>query len=329
MTANKNRPSPQRPGRRDFLKTSLAVAAGAATVGASVFGGAPSIASAAPDTASSRLAFTAAGPEYRFDTGVLQGTLRAGGKSLGLRPVVDVASGTRLSGGMGLFSPYRLLTPEARFGHAAWDWPSRARLPADGGVEVHWLPDKEHPLDLKAVYRFASPNALDFLATVAPQRDLRRFELFLASYFSGFAASFVYVQSVPQAGGKPGFLEATKRAGDWQMFPRDEDAVRMITDGRWLYPPDPPPWKIGPKLAAPLALRRDARSGLTALVMAPAGDCFAVSTPYGQDDHRSLYLSLLGRDLKAGHTASARARLVIAKTISDQQAVDLYRAYVR
>ena len=91
------------------------------------------------------------------------------------------------------------------------------------------------------------------------------------------------------------------------MFPRDEDAVRMITDGRWLYPPDPPPWKIGPRLAAPLALRRDARSGLTALVMAPAEDCFAVSTPYGQDDHRSLYLSLLGRDLKAGHTASARA----------------------
>ncbi len=217
MTRNKSRPSQQFPGRRDFLKTSLAAAAGAATI--SVLGGDQSSAAGAPDAAPGPLAFTAAGREYRFDTGALQGALREGGKSLGLRPVTDAASGTRLSGGMGLFSPYRLLTPEARFGHAAWEWPSRARLLADGGVEVHWLPDKEHPLELKAVYRFAAANTLDFRAAVTPQRELRRFELFLASYFSGFPASFVYVGSAPQTGGKPSFLEVTRQAGDWQMFP--------------------------------------------------------------------------------------------------------------
>ena len=82
-----------------------------------------------------------------------------------------------------------------------------------------------------------------------------------------------------------------------------------------------------PRLAAPLALRRDAKRGLTAVIMAPAGDCFAVSMPYGEDGHRSVYLSLFGRDLKAGETASARARMVIGKAISDQQAIELYEAY--
>jgi hypothetical protein len=244
-----------------------------------------------------------------------------------MRPAWDVASDTPLAASMGLCSPYRLLTPEARFGTAAWDWPSRSQRLSDGAVEVHWLPDKEHPLELQGVYRFAAPDTLDFQATVKPQRALRRFELFLASYFQGFPSSFVYVRDLPEAGGKPGFLEATKQVGDWQIYPRDQQAARVIADGRWNYPPNPVAWKIIRRLAAPLALRRDAKSGLTAVLMAPAEDCFAVATPYGEDPHRSLYLSLFGRDLKAGESASAHARIVIGKGISDQRAIELYEAY--
>ena len=73
---------------------------------------------------------------------------------------------------------------------------------------------------------------------------------------------------------------------------------------------------------------RDAKSGLTAVLMAPAEDCFAVSTPYGEESHRSVYLSLFGRDLKAGEMASARARLLIGKAISDHQAIELYDRYL-
>ena len=61
-----------------------------------------------------------------------------------------------------------------------------------------------------------------------------------------------------------------------------------------------------PRLAKPLALRRDAATGLVGLVMAPRDDCFAISTPYGSDGHRSLYLSLLGRDIFKGQQATAR-----------------------
>ena len=292
--------------------------------------GAPgALTATAAESPSAALAFTAAGKEYRFDTGVLRGTLREGGRSMGLRPVREGTAGTSVAGALGLFSPYRLLTVDARFGTAAWDWASTSQWLRDGAVEVHWLPDAEHPLEITAVYRWTAPNVLDWQAAVKPQRDLRRFELFLASYFDGFPASFVYVQESPAAGGKPGFLEAVKSAGVWQAFPRDDEAVRTIADGRWKRPPNPVDWKIMPRLAGPLALRRDAGSGLAAVLMAPPGDCFAVSTPFGEEGHRSVYLALFGRDLKAGEAASARARLVIGRDISDRQAIALYQAYVR
>jgi hypothetical protein len=82
-----------------------------------------------------------------------------------------------------------------------------------------------------------------------------------------------------------------------------------------------------PALAAPLAMRRDAKTGLAAVVMAPARDCFAVCTPYGEESHRSLYLSLFGRDLNDGETATARARLIIGCDITEERAVALYEAY--
>jgi hypothetical protein len=276
-------------------------------------------------SADAKLAFTAAGKEYTFNTGVLRGTLRGGGKSKGLLPVLCGDVG--IAGSLGILSPYRLLTADARFGPAAWDWASQAQILPDGAVEVRWSPDAEHPLEMTAVYRWSAPGTLDFTATVKPQRVLLKFELFLASYFAGFPMSQVYVAESPAAGGKPAFMEAVKAAAVWQAFPRDDDAARIITDGRWTRPPNPVEWKIMPRLAAPLAVRRDAKTGLAAVLMAPPEDCFAISTPYGEEGHRSLYLSLFGRDLKAGESATARARLVIGQGISDEQAIALYRAY--
>lgn len=274
------------------------------------------------------LAFTAQGEECRFDTGVLRGTLRSQGRSLGLTSVVDSASGTAIARAYGLFSHYRLLDDRTRYGHAAWDWTSEAQVISRGAVEVQWSADDEHPFDMKAVYRWTARNTLDVVTTVVPQADLKRFEVFLASYFQGFAKSLVYVDGCPETDGKPGFLEAKKSYANWQMFPRDDKAVGIIQDGRWRRPPSPVEWKIMPHLAAPLAMRRDAESGLVGLVMAPAADCFAVATPFGKESHRSLYLSLLGRDLKADEAATARSRLIIGRRISDDDAVALYKSYL-
>jgi len=281
------------------------------------------------DETSPSLAFIAAGKEYHFDTGALRGTLRAGGRSQGLGPVQDIGAGKAISGPFGLLSPYRLLTADARFGTAAWDWASQARLLENCAVEVRWDADREHPLEMTAKYRFAAADTIDLTLTVKPKQDLRGFELFLASYFAGFERSFAYVRgAASKAGGhNPLLVEATPADGHWQVFPRDNEAKRLYADGRWKRPPHPVDWVVRWPLAAPLAVRRDRGSGSAAAVMAPAGDCFAVAMPYGEDPHRSVYLSLFGRDVKAGETAVARVRLVVRHGLSDEKAEQLYHEF--
>src|SRR5512133_2884847 len=79
------------------------------------------------------LAFKEAGSgEFSFDTGILKGTLRSGGASKGLSPIVHVPSGTRLDSSMGLFGHYRILGENKRYGDSAWKRPSTAKLNSDG-----------------------------------------------------------------------------------------------------------------------------------------------------------------------------------------------------
>ena len=274
--------------------------------------------------AENKLAFTAAGDEFNFNTGALRGTLRAKGQSAGLMSVFDGASGTPLSRSMGLFSHYRLLDAGARYGTAAWDWTSEAKLLPGGEVEARWSADAAHPFDMTAVYRWVAPDTLDVTTRVTARQELRRFEVFLASYFDGFPLTYVYAKD---AAGKSAFIGAPKSAAVWHMFPRDAAAVQIIGDGRWQHPPSPVEWTIRPPLTAPLAVRRDAVRGLAAVVMARAQDCFAIAAPHDEENHRSLYLSLFGRDFKPGESAVARSRLVIGRNISDEQAVALHKTF--
>jgi hypothetical protein len=88
-------------------------------------------------------------------------------------------------------------------------------------------------------------------------------------------------------------------------------------------------------MAGPLCMRQDAKSGIAVLLMSPPEDCFAVETPYNMDSpdgvagHYSMYLSLFGKDLKAGQPARARVRLVVAHDVTDQGAVELYEKYLQ
>jgi hypothetical protein len=83
-----------------------------------------------------------------------------------------------------------------------------------------------------------------------------------------------------------------------------------------------------------MAMRTDDKSGVSAILMSPPEDCFAIATPYnktppdGVAGHQSLYLSLFGREVKAGQTAQADARLVVGRKIADRQAVELYAKYL-
>ena len=264
--------------------------------------------------AKGKLGFIASGTNgFAFDTGVLKGKLRAGGKSTGLSSVVHLPTGVTMDSSMGLFGHYRVFSTNKRYGTAAWDWPSDARLRQDGSVEVCWPSTDDRPFKLRAVYRWAAPDTLDLETTVQAKTDLAKFESFMASYFAEcFTNACVYARSNNQQ-----WLEtADKSHGIWQAFPRDEQAVAIIQDGRWKLPPNPVDWVSRPCLAKPLAIRGCPANDLRAVIMSPLQDCFAVLTPFEAEGHRSMYLCLFGNDLKAGETARARARLVIGTDLT-------------
>ena len=284
-----------------------------------------------PESPSAKFSFTSNEKgEYVFNTGVLRGKLRPDGKSLGLSSMVHIPSGIRLNGNYGIFSYYRIFTTNKRYGTAAWDRPSMSKLLPDGAVTVYWPMEKEYPFEITAVYHLKNETTLDLETTVKAQKDLQNFEVFLASYFNeNFRAPFVYTSSNPETKGKPGFILARKSFGDWQMFPRDNEVLQIINDGRWQKEPNPVNWTIMPYLEAPICIRRGDTSVPTIILMTPPEDCFAIATPYQGESHYSLYMSLFGRDVKAGQLLKSHCRLIIAADVSDKQILDLYLKYIK
>jgi hypothetical protein len=267
---------------------------------------------------------------YKFDTGVLCGEIRKDDLTLGLSSMVHVPSGMKVSGKYGVFSYYRVFTTNQRYGHAAWEWPSVSKLLPDGTVQIFWPAEPNQPVELTATYRLSGQAAIDVETVVKAQKDLPHFELFLASYFTeAFPKSRMYVDKNPKAQDRPGFLAAEKSFGDWLMFPKAEDVLPMIRDGRWDKEPNPVRWVIMPSLAAPIGVRSAASGGLAVVLMAPPEDCFAISTPYEGEGHYSTYLSLFGRDLRAGQVVKAHCRLVVAESLSNDRIVTLYKEYIK
>ena len=279
---------------------------------------------------------------FHFDTGTVRGKLRLDGKAQGIPELIHVPSGVEVTHGggrAGVLSPYRVFSAGTRYTKAARDWPSTAKLLPDGAVEARFPPADDHPLEMTLVYRWTSPDTIDLETVVTPQQDMPRFEVFLSSYFADDFAVSVYVQ--PNRFAKdapPCFIPGDHTPlvdGNYLMFPRDRRTVLTIFDGRWDIPPSAVQWSISRWMAAPLAIRRSSSSGITALLMAPPEDCFAVSTPYNQTPpdhvagHASLYLSLFGGDVAAGQTVRARSRLIIAKDLTDKAAVGRYREYLK
>ena len=284
-------------------------------------GGGPARCSAQTPSGSS-LAFRATeGGEFVFDTGVLRGKLRPKGKTLGLAAVVHIPTGQMLDkgeNGYGLFSHYRVFTTNHRYGVGAWDWPSTARLETNGAVEVLWPAAEGRPFVLRARYRWARPDQLELETIVEAQQALPGFESFLASYFNETFTNAV-VCAKPAPGSLAGGLQPIESSfGDWQMFPREAKVLDLIQDGRWQLLPNPVAWKTSRQLATPVVARRAPSSNLSVVLSASSRDCFAIAAPHQTEGHYSLYLSLFGRDLKAGETARARAWLEVGTGLSDE-----------
>lgn len=279
--------------------------------------------------------------EFTFDTGTYAGRLVVGEKSQGLVSLIDKATGTGLTKGQpnyGIFSFYRLLSPKQRWGGVIWEWPKTARLLPDGGLRIDWPAADDHPAHISATFRWTSPDTLDLEAGIQPERDMPKLELFIGSYFKDGARGKVYLAAPRHAPGKPELLPVDvtfMTLGTFLAFPRDLEAAQLVYDGRWEQGLHPVQWSISRYLGAPLAMRRDDKTGLTVMLMSRADDCSCVYCSYDKDPpdgvagHFSTYLSLFGGDLKKGGTAHARARLVIRQDVTSADAINVYEQFVK
>lgn len=275
---------------------------------------------------------------YTFDTGLFRGKMRVDGEAQGLCSIVHVPTGTELVASPGLLSYYRVFSTGIRYGKAVRDWPVVARVVQDGALEIRFPPAADHPMEVTGTFRWLSPDTLDLITTVKAADALPRLEVFLSSYFvEGFDA-FVYMNRNRYGEGPPAALLRADRSelldGNYLIFPRDDKALQVIYDGRWNIPPDPVTFAFVRYLAAPIAVRRNEKAGLTAVLMSLPDECFAVAASYNKQPpdnvaaHRSLYLSLFGRDLAAGQVAQSRCRLTFGNDLSDDAILERYRQYV-
>ena len=295
--------------------------------------GGPLALAGAPD-----LKFERAGDRiFAFDTGVVKGRLRANGKYQGISSFVDVETGKELTRSAGIFSYYRVLSIDRRWGHAARDWPMTGTLLPDGAIRIDWPPQEDHPLEIKAVYRWRSPVILDLLTTVRPKVTMPGFELFLSSYFGTPFKAYVYTKPARPPEAKPEFIPVDVNPlvrDSYLAFPTNRRAARMFFDDRWAPANGFVPWSVTRMLAAPIGMKRDPGSGITFLLMSRPEDCFAINMSYNMDppdgvaSHSSVYMSLFGKDLKAGEPAHAHVRLVVGRNLSDERAVELYEEYI-
>jgi hypothetical protein len=279
---------------------------------------------AAPD---SKLAFQDDNHgNFVFDTGVVQGSVKKEGKADALKPVAYVDPNVPIDNRHGLFVPYRFLTPQRRYGFGSWEWPRTGQLREDGSAELHWNRSDDRPFVFSVTYRWAAADTLDTTVVFTPDVELQKFELFLGSYFRNFTKARAYVGDA--GGGKPGFVESAKDKGGMQLYPRSEDVLEIVRDGRWKFPPYPNNWAIRPTLAGTLGMKKEPKSGVTVVIMAPPQDCFAVSMSQQEAGLGAFYLSLFGKDVAKGQSVTGHARMVFGKNISDEQAVQKYQEYV-
>ena len=262
-----------------------------------------------------------------FDTGVVKGSVKKDGKGDALKPVSFVEPAVPMDTGHGLFTPYRFLTPQKRYGFGSWEWPRTGKVLDNGAAELTWPAAPDRPFAFTAIYRWRAADTLDVTLVFTPDSDLDKFELFLGSYFREFTKALAYVKD--SGNGKPGFIESSKEKGGMQLYPRNQDVMPLITDGRWKFPPYPNNWAFRPALEAPLGMKQEPKSGVTAVIMALPEDCFAVSMSQQEAGLGAFYLSLFGKDVKKGQSLTARARMVFGRNITPEQAVQKYQDYLK
>ena len=271
--------------------------------------------------------WTMEGNHCRFENESVVGWFLTSGEYQGMRSLVHRPSGLEIAAGEklpGLVAPYRVFGNGRRYSDVRDRQPRVERVAE--GVKMTHAADSDNPFDLAATYSWQGPS-LEIGYAVTAHTEMCGFEIGIASYLAGGFRAFVSRQS--NHWGEPGAkivpVDVNPMTDVYALFPRSEAELRTIFDGRWDLPPYPVRYAVPAYFAVPLAYRRHAASGVTALGMADPKECYAICLPVNNppehpdpaNGYQAIYFYFFGRDLRAGETARWRLRWVIGQDLSD------------
>jgi hypothetical protein len=276
---------------------------------------------------------------YCFESEQISGRYLTAGHYQGMRSLVHRPSNVQIAAGEtlpGLLAPYRVFGNGRRYGDVR-DRPNRAELLPEG-LRVTYAADAENPFDVTAVY-VCDGDMLDARYTLRPQIDMRACELGVASYLNAGFRAYICRQSNVwgESGERFVPVDVNPMTDVYALFPRNEAAMSTIFDGRWDLPPYPVRYAVPAYFARPLAYRRHAATGVTAVGMGDPSECYAVCIPVNDPPenpdpakgYQAIYFYLFGRDVCQGETATARVRWVVGQDLTEAEILARWNEFLK
>ncbi len=323
--------------RRRFLGSLAASLEGAAMAGF-VFQSSPNAqASDRPGSSPAPAVWRADGDNYYFQNDIVSGRYLTAGEYQGMRSLVHRPTGVEIAAGEklpGLAAPYRVFGNGRRYGDVR-DRPTRVDVTPEG-LRIAHPADAENPFDIVSCYAW-NADTLDVRYTITAHTDMRAFEFGVSSYLSaGFRA---YVSRQSNVWGETSSeivpVDVNRMTDVYALFPRNEDAMKTIFDGRWDLPPFPVRYAVPAYFAHALAYRRHVKSGVMAVGMADPKECYAICVPVNNPPenpdpakgYQGIYFYLFGRDLRRGETVATRIRWIVGRNLPDQEILARWESF--
>jgi len=234
---------------------------------------------------------------------------------------------------------YRVYAGNETFGSLRDDLAELKRL--KDGAQLNWPASDKRPVEVTASWRLSGPAQIDLHLKATPKRDLKNFEILPASYCPVNMVKHVYLsrdgKPTPVAVKTPTDPATAKLYPFYPLTAADrapqEATGRIHSTWKW-------PTTVAKENAAlPIVFASDHHTEII-LMGDPASTSAVCATPRpgsGQPEdwnsvgqHSALYLSFFCRDVKAGETVTARARLVFREPSAVQSAPHIrhYREFV-
>lgn len=235
---------------------------------------------------------------------------------------------------------YRVYAGQETFGSLRDDLADLKHLP--DGAQLTWPASGKRPVAVTASWRLTGPAQIDLELKATPTRDLNNFEILPASYCPVNMVKYVYLlrdgKPTPVAVKTPADPEAAKLYPFFPLTAADrapqEATGRIHSAWKW------PTTVATDNAALPIVFASDEHAEII-LLGDPASTSAVCATPRPNSgkpedwnsvgQHSALYLSFFCRDVTAGETVTARARLLFREPSSVQDAphLRLYRQFLQ